>query len=117
MQQCHTTTRRSASLAIVATLVLCACSSDPELTAPVETLVEFEATLQCDITRFAYADAAELDNQRVELRNGFAISPEDHRLFLDMLTDDVELRDTVADRTDEICPVLDDGTDEEAGSE
>ena len=81
-----------------------ACGSDPELTASVGTMVEVESALQCDITRFAHTDADAVEDYRSTVRQRFDVSADDHRIFLDMLLDDEELRSQVSDRTDVLCP-------------
>lgn len=77
-------------------------------------MVELESSLQCDITRFAHADADSVEGYRDGVRDGFAVSATDHRIFLDMLLDDEELRDRVAERVDVLCPPA--ATDESAES-
>lgn len=94
-------------------LTLSACGSDPELTASVDTMVELESSLQCDITRFAHPDAEAVEGYRDQVRERFAVSAEDHRIFLDMLLDDEELRGQVADRSDALCPPATDDDGEE----
>lgn len=100
----HRPTHLLTAAAAALTLTVGACSSDPELTASVETMVELESTLQCDITRYAHADAAAVDGYRDTVRERFAVSADDHKIFLDMMLDDEELRGQVADRADVLCP-------------
>ena len=90
--------------AVALALGLSACGGGTELTASVETMVELESSLQCDITRFAHRDANAVEGYRDQVRERFAVSAEDHEIFLDMLLDDEDLRGQVADRTDVLCP-------------
>lgn len=83
---------------------IAACSSEPQLSASVDTMVELESSLQCDITRFAHPDAAAVEGYRDQVRERFSVSTEDHTIFLDMLAADEELRGRVADRADVLCP-------------
>lgn len=110
----HRPTRLSLVVGASVALTLGACSSDPELTASVETMVELESTLQCDITRFAHEDAAAVDGYRQTVRDRFAVSADDHKIFLDMMLDDEELRGQVADRADVLCPPPADDVEEES---
>ena len=98
----HFVARAVCGLAVIASVS--ACSSGPELTASVDTMVELESSLQCDITRFAHPDAEAIDGYRDEVRQRFGVTVEDHDIFLDMLTDDEDLRGRVADRADLMCP-------------
>ncbi|MEM7287177.1 MAG: hypothetical protein AAF480_12555 [Actinomycetota bacterium] len=93
-----------ASGLLALSIALIGCGGGPELTASVETMVELESSLQCDITRFAHPDADAVEGYRDEVRARFAVSAEDHRIFLDMLLDDEALRGQVADRADALCP-------------
>ena len=109
----HVAAKAAAGLALA--LALSACSSDPELTASVDTMVELESSLQCDITRFAHPDADAVEDYRDGVRQRFTVTAEDHKIFLDMLLDDEELRGQVADRTDALCPPpADDELEEES---
>ncbi len=92
-------------------LVLPACGG-AELTAPVETMVEFETKWQCDVARFAFASSDEIDAKREETRARFGVSAEDHKIFTDMLEDDETLRDSVAAGVDGLCPVVDEAEEE-----
>lgn len=102
----------AAGLGIAVTLS--ACSSDPQLTASVDTMVELESSLQCDITRFAHPDAEAVEGYRDEVRQRFDVSPDEHKIFLDMLLDDEGLRGQVADRADVLCPPAADDDGEES---
>ena len=105
-------TRFAATVALTIAAVS-ACSSDPQLTASVDTMVELESSLQCDITRFAHTDAAAVEGYRSEVRQRFDVTANDHKIFLDMLLDDEQLRGQVADRADALCPPAVDDTDDE----
>ena len=91
----------------VAVLMAGSCSSDPELEAEVETLVEFEATWQCNVTRFSFDSSAQIDQRRDDTRLRFGVTASDHKIFTDMLEDDEDLRGTVATRNDQLCPSAD----------
>lgn len=107
----HLAVKAIGGLAIA--VAISACSSDPELTASVDMMVELESSLQCDITRFAHPDAEAVEDYRGDVRERFAVSAEDHKIFLDMLLDDEELRGQVADRADALCPpAVDDEVEE-----
>lgn len=93
---------RQALLFAGAALALGACAG-PTLDAPVETLIEFEATWQCDVTRFTFASVQEIDEKRDGLRDRFEVSAQDHKIFTDMVEDDADLRGQLADRVDSKC--------------
>ncbi len=85
--------------------LLGACSAEAGLGAPIDTLVELEASWQCDVTRFSFESAEKIEEKLGQARTRFGVAETDHRLFVDMVEADVALRDLVADRHDELCPV------------
>ncbi len=101
----HTARLRRVALAPVAGLAMLAgCGAGDGLTAPVDTLVELEATWQCDVTRFSFESADAIDTKREQIRSRFGVDEADHRRFVDLVESDAGLRDQVADRLDELCP-------------
>lgn len=95
-----------AAAAAVAALTAGCGSSEPELEASVETMVEYEANWQCDVTRFAYESPEEIDSRRDRIRDLFGVTADDQKIFTQMVEDNQELRDAVALRNDELCPVV-----------
>jgi hypothetical protein len=98
-------------LAVAGATLLLGCSSGPELTAPVETLVELEATWQCEVTRYSFEEAADIETKGEELRGRFGVTVDDHALFATMLDDDTDLRESVALQIDQQCPAGDESGD------
>ena len=92
--------------AIVTSVGLTSCSGSPTLEADVETMIEFEATWQCEVHRFAYESSDEIEERKASVRGRFAVTAEDHKIFTDMVEDDDELREALAMRNDELCPVV-----------
>lgn len=97
----------AAALAVGAVLLGGCGSSAPQITAPVETLIEFESEWQCEVTRFSFESAADLVAKRDDIRTSYGVSGEDHVTFVEMLTDDADLRAVVAALVDTTCPVDD----------
>lgn len=85
-------------------LCLAACADGSDLSAPVDTMIEFEVAWQCDVTRYSFADSQAIDDKQDEFLTRFGIDEADHASFAVMLSDDPELRETVADMIDGRCP-------------
>lgn len=99
---------RKLSLTLLAgPLLLAACGGD-EVALPIETLIEYEATWQCDVTRYSFADSQAIESKQAEVMASFGITSADHATFTEVLAEDEELRGTVADRVDARCPVATD---------
>ena len=93
---------------ITGPLLLAACANGPELSVPVETMVEFETAWQCDVTRFAFADSQAIDAKHDELKARFGIEADDQARFAVMVAESAELREAVADQIDTRCPAATD---------
>ena len=96
--------RSLSALVLIGSLSLAACGGGQELAVPVETMIEFEATWQCDVVRYSFADSDAISAKEQELRNRFGIAVGDQATFVTMVADDVELRDAVAAKIDDRCP-------------
>ncbi len=71
---------------------------------PVETMIEFEATWQCDVTRYSFPDADAIEAKEQELRDRFGVDATDQATFVTMVAGDPELRSELADQIDVRCP-------------
>jgi len=102
--------RRVAIVAMgVAIATASACSAPSEDTASANTdalaaldedtraHVEFEASWQCDLTRFAFEDLSEIDAMRVDQLESFGITDDAHDDFIERLDTEPELAELVAD--------------------
>ena len=72
---------------------------------PVETMIEFEAAWQCDVTRYSFADSEAIEAKRDEVMAGYGVEAD--RItptFTALLDDDDELRED-GGRTDRRCAV------------
>lgn len=95
------------ALALAAAALVSGCgSSEPRLEASVDTMVEFEATWQCDVVRFAYESPDQIETRQDRVRDRFGVTADDHKIFTGMVEADDELRDAVATRNDELCPIV-----------
>ncbi len=100
-------TSRLTGVVIVLVILASGCGADdPQLEASVDTMVEFEATWQCDVTRFSFDSPEEIDEKRDQTRGRFGVTATDHKIFTDMLGSDVDLREAVASRNDQLCPTV-----------
>ncbi len=88
-------------------VLLAGCGGD-EAAVPVETMIEFEAAWQCDVTRFSFADSEAIEAKQGEVMASYGIGPSDHATFAALLDDDDELREAVAERIDRRCPTTTD---------
>ncbi len=100
-----TTMNRLLPLPLLAvSLLLAGCGGGDDLAVPVETMIEFEAAWQCDVTRYSFADAEAIEAKQDEVRTSYGVAPADHQTFTTMLAGDAELRESVANRIDSRCP-------------
>ncbi len=95
--------RSLSAVVLIGSLPLAACSGQ-ELAVPVETMIEFEAAWQCDVTRYSFADADAIQAKEQELRDRFGVAATDQATFVTMVADDAELRSELADQIDNRCP-------------
>lgn len=99
-----TTRRMSLVVAAVALAGIAAtgCGADPtfdSLDAETQNLVRFESGWQCEVSRFAVADASDLERLRADRQAAHEISDEAYAEFLLRLADDDDLAQVVADET------------------
>jgi hypothetical protein len=91
-------------LALLGSAALPACTrAGDELSVPLETAVELEATWQCEVTRFSFADGEAIEAKAAELRTRFGVTADDHAAFIEMLAADPGLRESVAVAIDRQC--------------
>lgn len=93
---------------LTGSLLLAGCGTGGELAVPLDTMVEFEAAWQCDVTRYSFADSQAIEAKQDEVRIRFGIDPSDHVTFTAMLAEDADLRESVAELIDSRCPALTD---------
>lgn len=98
--------RSLSAVVLFGALPLAACGGGQELAVPVETMIEFEATWQCDVTRYSFADTDAIEAKEQELRDRFGVGAADQTTFVTMVADDAELREALADRIDLRCPAV-----------
>ncbi len=96
--------RSLSAVVLLGSLPLAACGGGQELVVPVETMIEFEASWQCDVTRYSFADAEAIEAKEQELRDRFGIGATDQATFVAMVADDAELRSALAAQIDDRCP-------------
>ena len=95
--------RSLSAVVLIGPLSLAACSGGQELVVPVETMIEFEAAWQCDVTRYSFADAGAIESKEQELRDRFGVGATDQATFVTMVAADPELRAELADQIDNRC--------------
>lgn len=99
-----TTMIRPALAIVVAALALSACGDDTSfdsLDPATQNLVMFESGWQCEVSRFAVDDPAELDRLREDRQQLLEITDGAYEAFLDRLATDDELAQIVSEVTSE----------------
>lgn len=96
--------RSLSAVVLIGALPLTACGGGPGLAVPVETMIDFEASWQCDVTRYSFADADAIEAKEQELRDRFGIDATDQAAFVTMVAGDAELRSELAGQIDDRCP-------------
>jgi hypothetical protein len=68
-----------------------------ELDEVTRTHVEFEAAWQCDLTRFAFDDLAEIETMRIDQLDAYGLTEEAHTEFVARLDTEPDLAEMVSE--------------------